>query len=201
MFIFFSIFAVIHEVPSVKYSSAIQIKNVYSKNRLTVTTETSGIQYQQPTIYSTRPPFDDGWTWVIEPEEDNIRLARTPVKCGANITMMNPIAKLYVSATSNSDKIDVVPSSRQQGKESVWTVICESGDYWVRDHQIQLLNAKYDCYLSTSLELRTKELVNRFNVTCSSLSSDAVWKAAEGIYFLDPKAKKVDAEDAQKEEL
>ena len=203
MFILFSIFAVIHQAPSVRYSSSIQIKNAYSKNRLTVTTETSSIQYQQPTIYSTRPPFDDGWTWVIEPEEDNITLARTPVKCGSNITMINPIAKLYVSTTLNSDKVDVVPSSRVQGKESVWTVVCESGDVWVRDHQIQLLNAKYNCYLSTSLALRTKELVNRYNVTCSSLSADAVWKAAEGIYFLDPKAqeKKNDDYDSPKEDL
>ena len=205
MFIFFSIFAVIHEPPSVRYSYAIQSKNVYSKNRLTVTTETGGIQYQQPTIYSTRPPFDDGWTWIINPEEDNITLARTPIKCGSNITMMNPLNKLYVSTTSNSEKVEVVPSAHLQGKQSVWTVICESGDVWIRDKQIQLLNAKYNCYLSTSLALRTKELVNRYNVTCSSLSADAIWKASEGIYFLDRETqnKKNDDsnEDNHKEDL
>lgn len=205
MLILFSIFVVIHEPPSVRYSSVIQIKNVYSKNRLTVTTETGGIQYQQPTIYSTRPPFDDGWTWVINPEEDNITLARTPVKCGSNITMMNPINKLYVSTSSTSEKVDVVPSPHPQGKESVWTVICEKGDVWIRDQEIQLLNAKYNCFLSTSLALRTKELTNRYNVTCSSLSADAIWKAAEGIYFVEPEVQnKKDVntnEDSYKEDL
>ena len=186
MLILFSIFAAIKAPPTVRYSSVVQLKNKYSKNRLCVTSETNGPQFELPSIYSTHPPFDDGWTWIVESELDDLEFARKPVKCGSNITLMNPVSSYYLSTRKHGNSgVEVVPSSHVQGKQSVWSVICDRGENWIRDQSIQLRNAEFGCYLTTSLEMRTKELVNKYNVTCAKLTADAIWKAAEGVYFLD----------------
>jgi hypothetical protein len=171
--------------PTVKYSSVIQIKNVYSKNRLTVTTESNGVAYEQPWVYSSRPPFDDGWMWTINSAYDSVLKAREPVKCGDNITLGNPVSELFVTTRVTYHGIEIVPSSHLRGEADFWTVVCREGPTWMRDAEVQLRNAKHGCYLSTSLDARIKDGVNRFNVTCAPLSADAVWKAVEGVYFTD----------------
>lgn len=186
MLLLFSILGKLQNVPIVRFSSAIQIENFYSKNRLSVTTESNSVQFEPPVIYSSHPPFEDGWTWIINPDDDNISLARTPVTCGSQITLFNPVAKLYLSTHQGSNGLEVVPSNLVQGEQSVWTVICDQGKNWVRDQKIQLINTKHNCYLTTSLKYHPKELVNRFNVTCEPLSANSIWAAAEGLYFLGP---------------
>ncbi|OHT10320.1 hypothetical protein TRFO_20455 [Tritrichomonas foetus] len=194
MFLFFSICAVITKPPIVRYSAPIQLKNKYSKNRLCVTVENNAVTYEPPTIFSSRPPFDDGWTWIVEPDVDNIHLARSPVKCGANISLQNPISRYYVSTRIGLNGVEVVPTAHVQGDLSVWTVICDEGENWIRDRSVQLKNPANDCFLTTSLAARTKELVNRFNVTCEPLSANGVWRAVEGVYFLEDDEKKADDE-------
>jgi hypothetical protein len=169
--------------PIVRYSSVVQIKNFYSKHRLTVTTDSDGQNYEIPRIFASRPPFDDGWMWTIEPTDSAILRAREPVRCGDNISMANPIAKLYVGTRLTANGVEVIPSTHRRGDSDQWTVICRNPPHWTRDEQIQLQNAKHGCFLATSLGGRANETVNRFNVTCGGLNADAVWKAVEGVYF------------------
>lgn len=179
--------------PAVRYSSVVQIKNVYSKNRLTVTADQSGATYEQPWIYASRPPFDDGWLWTIEPAEGGIALARETVKCGDNITLMNPNVNSYLATRVTFNGVEVVPAPAASGEGDHWQVQCREADVWVRDAQIMLKNRRHGCFLSTSLDVRQRETVNKFNVTCSSLSQEAVWKAVEGVYFGEGKAQNKDA--------
>jgi hypothetical protein len=172
-----------HVPPIVRYSSVVHIKNFYSKHRLTVTTDADGQGCDVPWIFASRPPFDDGWMWTIEPMDSAILLAREPVRCGDNISMSNPIAKLYVGTRLATTGIEVIPSAHHRGDSDRWTVICHNPPQWIRDEQIQLQNVKHGCFLATSLGGRAKESVNRFNVTCGGLTADAVWRAAEGVYF------------------
>jgi hypothetical protein len=170
------------EPPDVRYSSVVQLKNVYSKNRLCVTTDLSGQNAETPSIYSTRPPFDDGWLWTIESSNDTLSLTRDVVDCGSAIALSNPLTGFYLATRNTSRGIDVVPTPYTRGGADFWRVICR-GTRWARDEQIQLRNTRHGCYLTTTLEGREKETVNRFNVTCTKLSRGAVWKAAEGVYF------------------
>ena len=181
-------------VPIVRYSSVIQIKNVYSKNRLTVTADQTGATYEQPWIYASRPPFDDGWLWTIEPASGDIALAREPVKCGDNVTLSNPNVNSYVATRVTFNGVEVVPAPTATGDADQWQVICRNADVWVRDAQIMLKNRKHGCFLSTNLDVRQREGVNKFNVTCGSLSQDAVWRAVEGVYFGEGKPQAVQDE-------
>lgn len=169
--------------PIVRYSSVIQIKNQYSKNRLTVTTDREGQVYEQPWIYSSRPPFDDGWLWSIDPASGDINLAREPVKCGDNITLKNPTANSYIATRVTFNGVEVVPAAKLNGAADHWTVICND-DVWMRDRQIMLQNRDHKCYLTTSMDARQKPGVNKFNVTCDAvMTSGSVWKSVEGVYF------------------
>jgi hypothetical protein len=169
-----------HVPPIVRYSSVVQIKNFYSKHRLTVTTDADGQSYEIPWIFASRPPFDDGWMWTIEPTDSTILRARDPVTCGDNISMSNPVAKLYVGTRLTTNGVEVIPSAHPRGDSDQWTVVCRNPPQWTRDEEIQLQNVKHGRFLATSLGARAKETVNRFNVT---LNADAVWKAVEGVYF------------------
>ncbi|KAH0790779.1 Stromal cell-derived factor 2 [Histomonas meleagridis] len=179
MFLFLHLCSAIQ--PTVRYASVIQLKNVYSKNRLSVTTETGS--FQSPTIYSSRPPFEDGWTWSIDSVSDSVFISGQPVQCNGNITIRNPLTKLYVSTKPSSGGVEVVPSIHNDDSSTQWQVICSSGTEWVKGEKVQFYNIAHKCFLSTSLEGR-QELLNKFNVTCSSLSADTIWKASQGVYIM-----------------
>lgn len=178
MFLLF-LLAVEEFIPIVRYSSTIQIENVYSQNRLSVTTEPS---FNLPQVYSSRSPFDDGWLWTIEPSEENMSLAKTPVYCGDKIKLINPITHYMVSIRTQNRRKPVLAITHPTGPQDLWQVVCESGNEWTQYKRIQLMNVKDKCYLSTGF-VRQKELTNQFNVTCSPLSDQSVWQAAEGVYF------------------
>ena len=167
--------------PVIRYSSVIQLKNVYSKNRLSITSESGS--FQIPTIYSSRPPFEDGWTWSIDSVGDNILNSGQPIQCHANITIRNPLTKLYIGTKSSLGNIEVVPSIHNDDASTQWTVICSNGSEWVKGEKVQFYNVAHKCFLSTSLEGR-QGMLNKFNVTCSSLSADTIWKASQGVYIM-----------------
>jgi hypothetical protein len=169
---------------SVKYFSAIQLKNVYSKNRLSVTTDLTASDSGPPTIFSSRPPFDDGWVWTIE-SSNKTSVTRDAVRCGNSITLSNPITGLFVATRAIGKVVEVVPAPDLRSTANHWIVMCRDPPHWIHDAQIQLKNAKHGCYLSTTLKGREKETINKFSVTCSRLSAAAVWTAAEGLYFHD----------------
>jgi hypothetical protein len=139
--------------------------------------------------------------WTIESAEDPLGQAREPVMCGDVITLSNPVSELYVTTRVTFHGIEVVPSSHLRGEADHWTLMCRGGPKWIRDEEIQLKNAKHGCYLSTSLAGRIKEGVNRYNVTCSEISSDSVWKAVEGVYFTDPEVADTKGSDGIGEDL
>jgi hypothetical protein len=172
-------------IPTVRYFSTVQIENVYTKNRLTVTTDPDSQTFEPAWIYASRPPFEDGWTWTVVPSHSPMELARTPVQCGDNISLSNPVAKLFVGTRITPIGVQVVPSVHSRGESDEWTVICRNPPHWAREQQIQLRNVLHGCFLSTSLEDRPKEGSPRFGVTCGPLTADAVWRSAEGVYFGD----------------
>jgi hypothetical protein len=167
---------------SVKYFSAIQLKSVYSKNRLAVTTDLTPSDSGPPLIFSSRPPFDDGWIWTIESSNES-SITRDPVRCGDSITISNPISGLFVGTRTSGKGAEVIPAPDSRSPANHWRVICRDGPNWIRDGQIQLKNAKHGCYLGSTLKGREKETINKFSVTCGRLNAGAVWTAAEGIYF------------------
>lgn len=53
--------------------------------------------------------------------------------------------------------------------------------------------------MSSSLEMRTNRQANCVNVTCSPLSADGIWKAVEGIYFMEEKVKHKESSNINEE--
>jgi hypothetical protein len=172
-------------VPTVRYLSPVQIQNVYSGIRLSVTTETDAATHEMPWIYASPPPFDDGWIWTIEPVHSRIALARSPVQCGDNISLSNPVSNLFVGTRATVNGLEVLPSDRVRDESNHWTVICRHPPFWIRDEQIHLRNVRHGCFLATSLAGRPNEKIPKFNVTCGPLTSNAVWQSGEGVYFED----------------
>jgi hypothetical protein len=168
---------------AVRYSSVVQLKSVYTKNRLGVTTDFSTPNAESATVFSSRPPFDDGWLWTVESANESAALTRDAVRCGDALVLSNPITGLFVATRAAAGAVAVVPSPYARGGADAWRVVCRQQPYWERDAQVQLRNAKHGCYLGTGLRARDRETVNRFNVTCDRLSAGAVWAAVEGIYF------------------
>jgi hypothetical protein len=105
-------------------SSVIQLKSVYSKNRLCVTTDLTGQSAESASIYSTRPTFDDGWLWTVEPSNDTLLLTRDLVDCGASIVLSNPVTSFYLATRSTSRALDVVPAPYVRGDSDFWRMIC-----------------------------------------------------------------------------
>ena len=164
----------------VVYGSSIQLKSVYTKNRLGVTTETAASSRQDPVIFSSRPPYDDGWLWTVEPDEENSSLARTAVACGSIIAFSNPFSGAYLSTKKTESGFEVVPATANTDTSSQWTVQCESGDIWEDSTEILIVNLRNKCMLRTGFE----KFQNKFAVNCTTeLDKGAVWKSAEGIYF------------------
>jgi hypothetical protein len=165
----------------IAYSSAIQLKSVFTKNRLGVTTDSKATSYQQPLIYSSRPPYEEGWFWTIEPDEEDFSRARSPVMCGSAVALSSPITGSFLSARITGNKTEVIPLPANQGAPSQWIVECQNGPQWTQGDSIFLINLKYKCYLTTSFA--AMEFPNKYEVGCGKMSANAVWKAAEGIYF------------------
>jgi hypothetical protein len=122
------------------------------------------------------------------------------VLCGENISFSSQVTGQYVAVQSEGTEFEVYPADKGRGAFE-WTVICRSPPNWVRDEEVQFQNTKYGCLLSTSLELRYKEGINLYNVTCAGLTEAAVWRAVEGVYFNRPEPTEAPAPDRPSEDL
>ena len=194
-----SIFLSFSHSSIVTYTSSVQLKGRYTKNRVGVAVRKSEFSNEPPLIYSSRPPYDSGWMWTIEPDEDNNTLARTPVKCGSVITLSSPITELYLSTKSKNGKVFAAASTHKQEASDQWIVECRNNEIWVQDEEILLQNLKHKCYLSSSLKNRIPDNEKKFVVECTELSPDAVWRASEGVYF-PPKEEEPEEESQEKNE-
>ena len=177
----------------ITYSSSIQIKNKYTKNRLGVFLSKNKNVFETPYIFSSRPPYNPGWLWTVEPEEDNITLSRKPVQCGSIITLINPSNEYYLSAKATSNGMEAIPVPHKHEAADQWQLICRNSTTWEQFEPIQLLNIKYKCFLSTNLEEKIPESKNEYQVKCSDLSDETIWYVSEGIFFnekpIDPEYK------------
>lgn len=183
MFLFINLLG-LGSCKDILYSSAFELKNVYTKNRIGVKPQDSKFFYEN-LIYSSRPPYSDDWFWTIEPDEDNPELARTPIKCGSIVALSNTINGVYLSTKNTTTGIQIVPSDSNQGVSSQWYLLCRNSTIWQQNAQIQLQNVKYKCFLSTNLENKIPNRHNMYQVNCTGLSKFTVWKSAEGIFFED----------------
>ena len=162
---------------NVVYGASLQIKSVYTKNRITVTTDSAAAAYGDAEVFASRPPYNDGWLWTIEPDEENASLARTSVMCGASIALSSTITGTYISVENGG----VVALPSNQGTISQWQVTCESGNVWTDEVEITLMNLRNKCFLGTNLDAEN----GKFKTFCGPLQKGSIWRAAEGIYFSD----------------
>jgi hypothetical protein len=167
----------------VVYSSALQLKGLYTKNRIGITTDSDAASYRQPVIYSSRPPYDCGWFWTVEPDEENISLARTAVLCDSVLSLSSTVTGSYLSVKVTPNGTSVVPAKSNQGAASQWVLKCQNGPVWLQGDSVLFVNLKHKCYLQTSFRNQIKDLPDKYAVECGGLVSTAVWKAAEGIYL------------------
>ncbi|KAH0806466.1 putative dolichyl-phosphate-mannose protein mannosyltransferase [Histomonas meleagridis] len=164
------------------YSSVIQLKGVYSENRLAISTDEK--IRKNPIIYSSRPPYDDGWLWTIENPEEGTEAARMPVSCGSTLTLFNEISGQYLSTRRDGNKIVATADRNGQSAKSQWILTCRNNtNYWEQSQPIFLKNLKYKCYLSTSFDSQIPDETNKFSVYCSPLSASSIWKTSEGLYL------------------
>ncbi|OHT13146.1 hypothetical protein TRFO_16808 [Tritrichomonas foetus] len=180
MFLFWLPFEILSQ--EISYGSSVQIKNVYTKNRLGVTTNTDAKSYTKPTIYSSRPPYDEGWLWTIEPDEENSNLTRTTVPCDSIVALSSTSNEAYLSTRKTKKGLIVEATSSNQGIESQWVIKCPTNyNIWEQNMQFQLFNLKNKCYLTTSFEKKIQ--ANKYFVTCENVTSNSIWKVAEGIFL------------------
>ena len=166
----------------VVYSSMLQLKGVYSGNHLAVSIDEK--LRKKPMIYSSRPPYDDGWLWTIEHADDGIDAARLLISCGSTLTLSNEISGLYLSTKQYGNKTIATPAYDGQSAKSQWILICRnSTNYLEQSQPILLKNLKYKCYLSTSFSDKIPDETGMFSVNCSSISASSIWEASEGIYL------------------
>ena len=181
------------------YSSVLQLKGVYSENRLAFSTDEK--LAKNPMIYSSRPPYDDGWLWAIEQPEEGTEASRLPISCGSTLTLSNEISGLYLSSKRDKDGIKIIPALDGQDVKSQWVLICRnSTKFWEQMQPVLLKNLKYKCYLSTSFDGQIPDETNKFSVNCSTpISASSIWEASEGIYLDEYVSSSPNSEDISNE--
>lgn len=178
------IFAQLSSSSLVTFTSSVQLKGVYTKNRLGVVIQKNMYNNEPPLVYTSRPPYDDGWYWTVEPDEENVSMAREPVPCGSTIVLSSPTTELYLSAKVKSGVSMAAAVTHKSEPADQWILECKNNaTVWNEAEEVLFQNIKYKCYLASSLADRIPEQENKFAVKCSPLSSDAVWKVSEGIFF------------------
>jgi len=190
---FFLIFASI--CFEIKYSSSIQLKNQYTFTRLSTTVNNAAQAHLIPKIFASGPPFEDGWNWIPEPSNSDSSMARTSIKCGSNISLFSSVSQYFLSIRKQEGELEIFPSTSNDDSRSYWTVICEKGENWENNLEIQLKNVKYECYLSTFLSDLYEETENQFYAKCSPLSPNAVWVVNDGVFILDSKVENTHDEE------
>ena len=169
----------------VTYGSAVQLKGLFTKNRITVEiNQTSHL----PVINCKRPPYNDGWYWIIEPANETQDVTRKPILCGEDVTLHNPHFTYYITVGEKSPRsISATKLVNQEGK-SQWKLVCDrSSQYWEQDTAVQFYNSKEKCYLQSGFKSLTNDIESQiYEVSCSKkYSKETQWRAAEGIYLDD----------------
>lgn len=181
----FILFVSIVKSQAVTYGSAVQLKGLFTKNRITVEINQTTFL---PNIKCKRPPYQDGWYWVIEPANETQDCIRKPVLCGDDLTLHNPVFSYYIT-TSEEEKKSIIATKHvnEEGK-SEWKLICDGrSSNWEQDSAVQFYNKKDKCYLRSGFEKTTNEEgVDSFEIYCSkTYSKETQWRSAEGIYLDD----------------
>ena len=180
MFFILNILCFSHDIV---YLSSIQLQNVYTGNRLASSLISNIPNEDDPIIYSIQPPFDDTWNWIVEPSIDNIELSGQKIKCGSIITLKNAQNKLYISTNFSNNEAKVIPTLFNQGISSQWVVTCRNSNFWKLNEQINLMNMKYNCFLSTSFYKEIPDKIDFFEVSCHQLNSSSIWSINDAIIF------------------
>jgi len=157
---------------------------MYTKNRLSSFSPPQNSVDLVSFAYSSPPPYEDGWMWIVEPSGDNINYGSS-IQCGDDVVLKSSINNHYIEAINNDGNVSIGVSNEILGESSQWTVICRTPPYWDTDQQVQLKNSKYGCYLQTSFENEFPDDENKYSVNCSSLSKASVWIVTEGAIFGD----------------
>ena len=179
IFAFFSL----SEIPKIKYSTIVQFLNVYTDSHLSMPTENNGNVFQLPDIFTSRPIFEDGWLWSIEPPHEDLNAAEKEVFCASNISISNHFTNNFVSVKTNKD---VVPTVGRMGNSSVWKVVCnkqESDNVWKQDLEFMLYNDLEKCYLSSSFHNKYEDDTSKYKVNCTDINKFSVWNVKEGIFY------------------
>lgn len=183
MFFAFSVF-VRSELPKIGFMASVQLTNVYTDAHLSMTTENSGLATEIPKLYSSRPNYEDGWLWVIEPPVENISKGQDVIKCGESVSLVNSITHNFVSIKLSKE---VVPTVGNMGSSSKWKLICDNSDVLKQDLEFQLYNEQHKCYLTSTFEQLLDTDLNKFKITCVNQTKYSVWSIREGVFFLEPK--------------
>lgn len=158
----------------IRFGSSVELRNKYTENRLGMTLkETSKF------VFSSRPPFDDGWLWSVYPLENYNGNALKVVKCSERVKLVNSATNMTLGIKGSR----VVPLDVS---DDSWTVVCRSGEEWTQGQQIHLLNDQHNCYLYSSLSDPVQGYDNKWTVGCGGLNHDGVWEASEGFYLMEP---------------
>lgn len=167
----------------VTYGSAVQLKGLFTKNRITIEINQTSLL---PVINCKRPPYNDGWYWVIEPANGTQEVTRKPIICGEDITLHNPLFSYYITSGERSQRMITATKLMNQEGKSHWKVICDQGTkYWEQDKAVQFYNVKEKCYLQSGFNSITNEVENQiYEVKCAKkFSKETQWRSSEGIYL------------------
>lgn len=170
----------------IEYGSVVQIKGVYTKNRLGLSpsNQRSNSNYY---VYTSRPPYDEQWMWSIQSDDETgiigDNLIRTPIQCNSIVTLSNIMNDVFLSAQkTKKGELHVESSLTKDGSESQWILKCPSErQFWTQTMHFQLQNLRYKCFLSTDFE--NKFASNKYRVDCGNSSVNSIWKVEEGIFL------------------
>lgn len=179
----------------------IQLKNVYSKNRLSVTTKPSNDTFLSEEIFSSRPPFSSGWFWTISPHDNNQLLHRHPIKCGSNVTLSSSINNKFLGIHKTVRGFESIPFSHGNSLRSKWSIVCRSGEFFETETQFELKNVAEDCFLSTSIDKEVPGSINKYYVDCENESMSSVWYVSEGIFLPEDEKREKAATDRIPDDL
>lgn len=169
----------------VTYGSAVQLKSLFTKNRITVEINQTSFL---PAINCKRPPYNDGWYWVIEPSNETQECIRKAVLCGDYVTFHNPVFSYYITVGEQENQNIIATKLGNNEGKSDWQIVCDGrSKFWEQDSAVQFYNKKEKCYLHSDFEkIYNNEGFEIFRISCvKRFSKETQWRSAEGIYLDD----------------
>lgn len=181
----FSFLFIFIQSQDVTYGSAVQLKGLFTKNRLTVMINQTNAQ---PLLLASRPPYKDGWYWIIQPTNESQDAIKLPVQCGDEIDLYNSLFSFYIVKHNmkNSDEMGLTKLKNSQGW-STWKIICDAqSSTWKQDEPVQFYNKNGNCFLSSDFSSlpNIESGGHAYIIKCEQEASKySQWRAAEGIYL------------------